>query len=245
VINACADGFSYGLAGMRDLREPALRRFVLIPLIFNVLMFAVVIWGFASLFSRWLEALMGWLPDWLDFIDWLLWPVFILTVMLIVFYLFTVVANLVGSPFNGLLAERAERLFYPSVVAPQPVSLWKEAARAPLVELRKLLYFLVRAVPLLLLFLVPGVNALAPLLWFVFCAWMLALEYMDYPLSNHLIPLIRQRQLLAEHRPMALGFGAAVLLMTLIPVVNFVVMPAAVVGATRLWSERLRPAQGL
>lgn len=245
MISAFADGFSFPLSGMRDLRDPALRKFVLLPLALNVVLFALVIWGSASLFSAWMDALLGWLPNWLDFLDWLLWPVFILTVMLMMFYLFTLVANLIGSPFNGLLAERAERHYYPAGITPQPVSLWKEAARAPVVELRKLLYFLVRAIPLLLLFLVPGINAVAPFLWFGFCAWMLALEYMDYPMSNHLVPLTRQRYILAEQRPLALGFGTAVLILTLIPVVNFVVMPAAVVGATRLWAERLRPAAGL
>ena len=46
---------------------------------------------------------------------------------------------------------------------------------------------------------------------------------------------------MAEQRPLALGFGLAALCMTLIPVVNFIAMPAAVAGATALWIERLRP----
>jgi len=89
--------------------------------------------------------------------------------------------------------------------------------------------------------LIPGVNAFAPLCWWAFGAWILALQYMDYPLSNHGISLRRQRALLARHRPLVLGFGSAVLVMTLVPILNFVVMPAAVIGATCMWSELLRP----
>ncbi len=241
MIQDFSRGFSYALGGLREIGNPALRRFVVIPLLINVLLFAVVIWGAAELFSAWLDSIFSWLPDWLGFLDWLLWPLFILTVLLIVFYLFTVVANLLGSPFNGLLSEKAELYLYPGTVLPSSGPLWKELVRAPWIELRKLLYVLLWAIPLLLLFLVPGINALAPLLWWVFGAWVLALEYLDYPMSNHAVRLGHQRTLLAEHRPLALGFGTATLMLTLIPVVNFVVMPAAVIGATRLWAECLRP----
>ena len=45
---------------------------------------------------------------------------------------------------------------------------------------------------------------------------------------------------LREKRLLALGFGAATLLMTLIPFVNFLVMPAAVAGATAMWVHEWR-----
>lgn len=241
MIRDFSRGFSYPLGGLREIGNPALRRFVVIPLLINALLFAAVIWGAAELFSVWLDSIFSWLPDWLGFLDWLLWPLFILTVLLMVFYLFTIVANLLGSPFNGLLSEKAELLLYPGTVLPKGGPVWKEVVRAPWIELRKLSYVLLWMIPLLLLFLVPGINAFAPLLWWAFGAWVLALEYMDYPMSNHLVQLGHQRVLLAGNRPLALGFGTAVLLLTMIPVVNFVVMPAAVIGATRMWAECLRP----
>ena len=78
-------------------------------------------------------------------------------------------------------------------------------------------------------------------LWVLLGAWMMALEYLEYPLNNHgrLFPEVRA--LLRQRRGLALGFGGAVLLLTLIPVLNFVAMPVAVAGATRLCVERLRP----
>jgi CysZ protein len=91
-------------------------------------------------------------------------------------------------------------------------------------------------------FIIPVVQVAAPFIWVVFGAWMLALEYLEYPMNNHgrLFPEVRQA--LRQRRGLALGFGAAVLLLTLIPVVNFIAMPVAVAGATKLWVERLRPA---
>jgi len=39
---------------------------------------------------------------------------------------------------------------------------------------------------------------------------------------------------------LALGFGSGVTVLTMIPVLNFVAMPAAVIGGTLLWSEQLK-----
>lgn len=107
-------------------------------------------------------------------------------------------------------------------------------------ELGKLLYFGLRAIPLLILFIIPGINLVAPFFWFLFGAWMLAHEYMDYPMANHGQPFSQQRLILRRQRPMLFGFGTAILIMTLIPIVNFIAMPAAVAGATLMWHEHFR-----
>jgi CysZ protein len=53
-----------------------------------------------------------------------------------------------------------------------------------------------------------------------------------------------QRRLLRQHWPLTLGFGAMVLLLTLIPLLNFLAMPAAVIGATLMWFRKRRSNQG-
>ena len=50
------------------------------------------------------------IPDWLDFIQWILWPLIGISVSLISGYLFTAMALIIASPFNALLAEKAEEL---------------------------------------------------------------------------------------------------------------------------------------
>jgi CysZ protein len=106
--------------------------------------------------------------------------------------------------------------------------------------LRKLGYFLPRAVALGLLFLVPLINILAPVLWLLFGAWMLALEYLDFALGNHGMTFPRQRAILAQRRFLGLGFGTAVLLVTALPIINFIAVPVAVAGATKLWVDELQ-----
>ncbi|MDQ2694023.1 MAG: sulfate transporter CysZ, partial [Pseudomonadota bacterium] len=187
-------------------------------------------------------AWLAWLLDWLlTLVSWLLWPLFAITILIITFYTFTLVANLIAAPFNGILAERVEDLALPGRTRPPGRPLWQEAVIAPLAELRKLGYFLLRALPLLVLFLIPVLNVAAPFLWAAFGAWMLALQYVDYPMGNHGVAFRDQRQIMAQRRLLALGFGAGVLLMTLVPVLNFLSMPTAVIGATLLWVKEFSP----
>jgi CysZ protein len=119
-------------------------------------------------------------------------------------------------------------------------ALVKDIAPSLFSELRKLLYFALRALPLGILFLIPGINVAAPLLWALFSAWMLAIEYLDYPMANHLLHFAAQRRLLRANRLLAYGFGGGTLLLTLIPGLNFIAMPAAVAGASALWVGEFR-----
>jgi CysZ protein len=78
------------------------------------------------------------------------------------------------------------------------------------------------------------------LLWLFFSSWTLALDYHDYPMGNHLMGFKQQRELLRTKRSLALGFGMTTLGATMIPVINFLIIPVAVAGATALYVGKLQ-----
>lgn len=234
-------GASYMLAGVRLIGQPGLRRFVLIPLLVNIGVFSAAIWYGLQWFERFTVWMESQVPSWLAWLEWLLWPIFVVALLILVFYTFTLVANVLAAPFNGLLAEKVE-LHLTGRPLTEGGGLRKamiELVPTLFDELRKLLYTLLWAVPFLVLFLIPGVNVAAPFLWFLYTAWMLAVEYSDYPMGNHGLKFREMRARLRRRRTLGLGFGAAAAGMTLIPVVNFIVMPSAVAGATALWVREL------
>ena len=47
------------------------------------------------------------------------------------------------------------------------------------------------------------------------------------------------RATLSNKRALTLSFGGSVMVLTMIPVLNFLVMPAAVAAATKLWLEKI------
>lgn len=235
-------GAGYLWRGAGLLRHPSLRLFVIIPLGVNILIFG----SLATLTFTWLDrSVTGWmaaLPDWLGFLQWLIWPLLILVFGLLAGYSFTAVALLIASPFNALLAEKAEEL-----ITGQPVAALEglgaallSVPRGILRELYKLLYYLPLAVLVLILSFIPGPNVFAPLLWLLLGAWMMSLQFVDYPMDNHQLGFAEVRRAVGRQRLSSLGFGGLVALCAGIPVVNFFVVPAAVVGATLLWCEELR-----
>jgi len=65
-------------------------------------------------------------------------------------------------------------------------------------ELGKLLFAALAAIPFLILFLIPGINLVAPALWFLYTAWILTLEYSDYPMGNYGLRFREIRTLLRQ-----------------------------------------------
>ncbi|MCG8435633.1 MAG: sulfate transporter CysZ [Gammaproteobacteria bacterium] len=229
--------------GFSLIARPGLKRYVIVPLLINMAVFAGLIGLAGSAFIDLLNNILPELPEWLAWLAWLLWLLFAALVAIVIFYTFTLVANLIGAPFNSHLAKHVEIKLTGSVPPAADESLVKGLWRDLSAELRKLAYFLLLVLPVavlsLMLLFIPVVNGLIPFIWFIFGSWMLALEYADYPLANHGLRFSEQRSLLRIHRLEALGFGAAATLATMIPGINFFVMPAAVAGATCLWSGNI------
>ena len=241
-----AIGLRYLIKGLGLITKPGLRLFVLIPLAINIVIFSILIALTVGQFYQWIEGFMGWLPawEWLDFIRWIIWPLVIGLLLVVVMYTFSIIANLIAAPFNNLLAEKTEELLTGQEVAAKETiaQAIKDTPRALGKELQKLLYYLPRALGLLILsvilfFVFPPLSTV---LWFLFGAWMMTLEYCDYPMENYKYPLRMVRQSIGQQRITSLGFGSGVMLGTMIPVVNFVVMPAAVCGATAYWVEEMK-----
>ena len=230
-------GPQYLREGLKLVLSPGLRLFVLLPLTINLILFIALI-GFAlRQFSGWLASLMGSLPGWLSFLDFLLWPLFVVLLLLMVFFTFTLLANIIAAPFNGFLAEKVEVVVRGEDTFP-PFS-WNELlAMVPRTlkrELRKLSYFLPRAIGLLILSLIPGLNLIATPLWLLFGVWMMAVQYIDYPCDNNKVSWDDMLAWLRAKRWQSLGFGGITYVALLIPFVNILMMPAAVAGATLFW----------
>lgn len=236
------NGFHYIGEGWRLARLSGIRRYVIVPLIVNILLLGG---AFVILFHQlghWIPQLLSYIPHWLQWLSYLLWPLAVLSIILIFSYFFSTLANWLAAPFCGLLAEQLEaRLSGQAAPDSGWLALVDDFPRIMKREWQKFTYYLPRAALLLCVHFIPVVGQfLAPVLWFVFGAWMMAIQYSDYPFDNHKISFIAMRQDLAQDRKIQLQFGGLVSLFTLIPLVNLVIMPVAVCGATALWVDRYR-----
>ncbi|HRJ53401.1 MAG TPA: sulfate transporter CysZ [Candidatus Thiothrix moscowensis] len=238
MITGLFKGFGYIFTGLSLITQKGIRPFVLVPLLINTVLFAGGIWLAKSQLEYWMAHL---LPSWLSWLEWLLWPIFAVLIFFVVFYVFTLVANILAAPFNAVLAEKVE-----ARLNGQPIPEFAGYKSLPALitrtfrsELSKLWYMGKWFVLLLILTVIPGVNIVAPVAWTLFGAWMLAIEYADYPMGNHNLFFKDELAALKKNRAEALGFGWLLSLMTVVPVLNFLSMPVGVAGGTALWVKKL------
>lgn len=239
-------GAHYLSKGFSLIWKPGIKSFVFIPLLINlVLLSMATAYAFNSI-SGWYDKLHNSesaLVQWVVVnLDWLLWPIIIISVLAVVFFSFAFVANWIAAPFNGLLSEAVEKHLAGNQFREEKFS-WKsfiaDIPRLFTREWRKFIYYLPRALACLLLFFTP-LTVIAPIIWFLFNAWMAAIQYIDYPMDNHKVPFRQMLDTLKQKRSTPFSFGALVMLLTMIPVVNILLMPVAVAGATCLWFEEYR-----
>jgi CysZ protein len=224
--------------GLKLISQPGIRRYAVMPLLINIFLFGGLIWiGYAQ-FSPLVESAMSYVPGFLDFLRWLIWLLITMLTAIIVFFTFTPIANIVAAPFNALLSEKIENKLTGKDIG-SGSSFVKMIHDSVLSQLRKLVYILLWSAALLLVSIIPLINFVAPLLWVIFGSWLISLEYLDYPMGNHELSFTREKQILSKRRGLSLGFGSSVMVLTSIPLLNFIVMPVSVAGATVLWVEHL------
>jgi CysZ protein len=230
-------GFGYFFQGISIALMPGIRQFVIFPLLANVLLLGGAMVYLFSHLSQWIESWMGYIPDWLSWLSYLLWPVLAITILGTFSYFFSTIANFIAAPFNGLLAEKVEeKLSGEKNSGADFADLIKDTPRILAREWQKLVYFIPKALGLFILLLIPALGqTVGPVLWFIFSSWVLAIQYCDYPFDNHKVRFRAMRDELKQQQGKAYGFGMLVALFTAIPVVNLFVMPVAVCGATAMW----------
>lgn len=243
--NNLSSGAGYLLAGAHMLLRPELRKYILIPLLVNVFIFigltALAVQNFDSFTN------LDWhLPAWLDFLEktlkWVAWFLLVVVLLITYAYTFNILTTIIAAPFYGLLAQRTEELITGVALDDEP--LLRMIPRTLAREIKKLVYFLSRGIFILLLMLllgtIPLLNLAVPVVGILWSAWCMAIQYVDYAADNHQSQFRRLRKKLRRQKYSSVGFGGSVMGCSLIPIVNIVVMPAAVVGGTIFWTRELR-----
>lgn len=228
----------YFFRGLTLIHTKGLKRFVLVPLSINLLLFSFAFYVLLQQVSAMVSAVQQYLPGWLHWLEYLLIPLGVMTLVIGLAYSFTMVANFIAAPFNGLLSEKVEAHLSGRVIpATTTAAFVKDIPRMLGREWQKLLYALPRAIILFVLFLF--LPLVGPVLWFLFTSWLLAIQYADYPYDNHKIDFRSMRQQLRSQPGTSFAFGVTVNIACMIPLFNLFVMPIAVCGATAMWVDKL------
>jgi CysZ protein len=232
-------GAGYFIKGFELIKQKGLRRFVFIPLLVNLMLFSFAFYHLFAELDVYMTMLDSWVPEWLSWLSTFLWPVAVLFLLFMFSFVFSSVANWIAAPFNGLLAEKMELMLCgKSIPDTSAIDVIKDIPRTLSREWSKLAYYLPRAIGFFILYWI--LPVIGQVLWLLFLAWMMAVQYKDYPFDNHKISFYDMRQALKQKQGLSYSFGITVALFSMIPIVNLIVMPVAICGATALWVDHYR-----
>ncbi len=232
-------GAGYLMKGFELIRLKGIRRFVFIPLLINLILFSCAFYFIFIELEFYMAALMERLPNWLNWLSNLIWPLAVITILVIFSFLFSTAANWLSAPFNGLLSEKIENLLLGKPAIKGSLSdIIKDIPRTLTREWQKLTYYIPRAIVFFILMWV--LPIIGQIIWFLFVAWMMAVQYKDYPFDNHKIPFSIMKHSLKEHKKLSYSFGISVAIFSMIPIINLIIMPVAICGATALWIDHYR-----
>ncbi len=211
------------------LRRPALWKYAAGAFAINLILFAVLI----ALYVAHRESLVALItpdrfPPWLrSAASWIL----SLLVAVAGLFLFTIVGNILASPFLDALTERILR--EEGETLPQGRGPLRALARALVNQTLKLLLFGAIQALLLVLWITPLGILHPPLSAFV-AVLFLGFEYLDYPLDARGVPVPARFAWILAHAPAALGYGSVLFLVLLVPFLGYFCLPLSVAGAALL-----------
>lgn len=111
VSSSFIQGVYFFLQGIGLIFKPGLRRYIVIPIIFNAILLTLIFSTLALFLYHSLTPLITDYPKWvIVMFGWLFWIFYSFITLLVSSFVFTVLTNIIASPFYGLLAEAAAKL---------------------------------------------------------------------------------------------------------------------------------------
>ncbi len=150
------------------------------------------------------------------------------------------VGAVIAGPFHEKLSEVVERIATGRPPPDEPLNLstlTRDAGRAIRSSVQRLGLFAAMYVPLFFLSLVPVVGLVGLAGTVVYSAFFLALNFTDPVLERRKLPLPHKMRWARAAMAPWLGFGAALLLVMLVPLLQLVLAPALVTAGTLLYLD--------
>jgi len=221
------------------LDSPRLRRWSLVVLLISLVLLAALV-VLLILGTGTILGLVWPRPD-----DWwlLLWfPLAILLFSLLFVAGASTVPTIATAPILDFLSEETERLLGAELPPEGGIRKFlRETVGAVLKAALRVLILLAGYGVLLFFWLIPGIGQA---LWTVgsvgWTIYWIAYEYLDITANRHEYGFLEVVRAVRAHASASLGFGAALYLMLLVPLLNVVFIPVGAVGAAIFFVELRR-----
>lgn len=239
-MHAFLDGLCFPLRAIRFIgSQPMLWRYIVIPIVLNILVGFVL---YTTLLWAGFQAIEALLVDWPELIAWFVRLLLIVVLFIGIGYVLVRFGVIIGSPFYSRLSELIEERLHgvARTTSPtSPTSIAYDLFRALLFELKKLLFLLAFGTPALLLNALPGVGTmLATAAGIAIGVTITCLDFFDPPLERRRLSFRAKLGFIRRHLPASAGFGLICLGLVSVPFFNLLAIPVCITAGTLFFCER-------
>ena len=189
--------------------------------------------------TLWLPASDAW---YWQLLSWLVWVLAVVLALFTGAVSFTVLGSVAVAPWLETLAARSEALHRGTPLREVQGGWWAPVMSSLANAIRPLFGLLLMGLAALAVIWIPVIGQVAAtLIWGYAGIRFLSYELMDVPASRRGWSFVQRRQQMAEGRFFWLGFGGLGMGLMLLPGINLLVLPAAVVALSAALPERLDP----
>lgn len=247
-ISQFKNGFFLPLqAALMILKSRGLKCWALIPLVINILLYILIIslglwlldsisipeveWDFVGKLGVYLSDIVNYLGSFSK------WAVGIPVIILICYFSFTIVGMIIAAPFNDILSEKFENYIGTEQEdAPDiPLRLNFTAALISIYStlgfVSKQVFWSILALPLLF---IPVVGML-PL--FLVTSYFSGVGFLDVGMARNYLRYPHKKAAIKQNFWVVLGFGVAMELLFLVPLLGLLMLPLGVGGGTVLYCK--------
>ena len=217
-------------------------KYFVIPFILNIIILSAVFYfSYTSSVPAVKEFLAG--DAWyLKLLSMMVAPVIILLLTLVTIIIYSIVGGIITAPFLDLLSEKTERCAgIEESDTPFSISeMVSDIYRALTNTIKLLLIIIMINILLLILLILPGGSFLYSITGFLTSIFFYGFQFYDYPLERAKLNFSQKMKVTWKWRRSVSGTGAAFFLVSFIPVIGFLGLNLATVGAALVYARRMR-----
>jgi CysZ protein len=176
---------------------------------------------------------------WVIFLEIILFIFGFMVLLIVCYFLFTILGGLITAPFNENISQIVEEKITDEKVI-TGIGFWKDTFLSIKGEVQKLLFYFSILFVIFLLNFIPLIgNAVSAVLGIIFSFFFNALDFLDYPMQRKIFTFKQKLRVTLRGGMLTFGFGTIAFLMMFLPIVNVFMKPILGAAGTRLyWEER-------
>ena len=221
-----------------------LTAYFIVPFILNIIVLSSIFYfSYTTLEPRLSAAITG--SGWIfEFLKFIIAPLILIVLAIITVLIYSIIGNIITSPFNDFLSLKVETI-QTGEKFDEPFSL--SAAIDDIVRvtgniLRLLGLLIVVNAVLLVVNLIPVAGSfLYTVMSFMTTVFFLGFQFFDFPLERRRYTFREKLSITMRYKMMVAGVGTGFFLVSYIPLMGFLGLNMATMGATSLFVRNMKP----